>query len=395
MNKTFYWPLMHEAITREDREVLIEYLKQDNPRLTNGPKVEEFEYVWNQWLGTKYSLMVNSGASANDLTMLALRERVGSGVIIVPPLTWVSDIASVLHAGFTPKFVDINPVTLAMDTDAILKAITNKTKAVFLTHILGFNGLTNELIAELKRLNIMLIEDVCESHGTEHENKRVGNFGLASNFSFYFAHHMSTIEGGMISTDDPDFYENLRMMRSHGLVRESRNPKTAEYYKTNYPSLNQDFVFSFAGHNMRSTELNAIIGLSQIKRLDKTIEIRKSNFEYFVNGLNAEHYQTNFLMLGNSNYAFTIILNQPNMLIRDRVEHELIKHGIEFRRGLAGGGNQLRQPYARNLVKDLDLNDFPNVEHIHHYSWYVGNHPGLELEKIDLLHEVLEEVFSV
>jgi CDP-6-deoxy-D-xylo-4-hexulose-3-dehydrase len=394
MNKTFYWPLMHEAITREDREVLIDYLKQDNPRLTNGPKVEEFEHAWNQWLGTKYSLMVNSGASANDLTMLALREKVGSGEIIVPPLTWVSDIASVLHAGFTPRFVDINPVTLGMDVHAILKAVTSKTKAVFLTHILGFNALTEQLITELKRLNIILIEDVCESHGTEHENKRVGNFGLASNFSFYFAHHMSTIEGGMISTDDPDFYETLRMMRSHGLVRESRNPKTAEHYRSNYPSLNQDFIFSYAAHNMRSTELNAIIGLSQIKRLDEAIEKRKRNFEYFVNGLNAEHFQTSFLMLGNSNYAFTIILNQPDMLIRDRIEGELTKHGIEFRRGLAGGGNQLRQPYAKNLVKDLDLNDFPVVEHIHHYSWYVGNYPDLELEKIDFLHKILKEVFS-
>lgn len=237
MSNAFYWPLMHEAITREDREVLIDYLRQDNPRLTNGPKVEEFELVWNQWLGTKYSLMVNSGASANDLTMLALRERVGLGEVIVPPLTWVSDIASVLHAGFTPKFVDINPVTLGMDTDAILKAITSKTKAVFLTHILGFNALTKELIAELERLNIILIEDVCESHGTEHENTRVGNFGLASNFSFYFAHHMSTIEGGMISTNDADFYETLRMMRSHGLVRESRNPKPQSIIRSTIQAL--------------------------------------------------------------------------------------------------------------------------------------------------------------
>ena len=395
MNKTFYWPLMHEAITREDREDLIDYLRQDNPRLTNGPKVEEFELAWNKWLGTKYSLMVNSGASANDLTMLALRERVGLGEIIVPPLTWVSDIASVLHAGFSPKFVDVNPVTLGMDTNAILNAVTSKTKAVFLTHVLGFNALTEELIDELKRLDITLIEDVCESHGTEHKNKKVGNFGLASNFSFYFAHHMTTIEGGMISTDDPDFYDSVRMMRSHGLVRESKNPKTIEYYKSNYPSLNQDFVFSIAGHNMRSTELNAIIGLSQIKRLNMTIETRKSNFEYFVKGLNALHYQTNFLISGNSNYAFTIILNEPNFIIRDRVEAELNKHGIEFRRGLAGGGNQLRQPYLRNIVNDLDLNDFPVVDHIHHFSWYVGNYPGLELEKIDLLHQLLEKVHNV
>lgn len=171
MNNHISWPLMQNNIERGDLDLLIEYLKQDDPKLTHGPKVLEFENTWSSWLGVKHSIMLNSGSSANDLTMLALRELRGLGEIIVPALTWVSDIASVLHARFTPVFVDIDPRSLALDTSKVLAAVTPKTKAVFLTHILGYNGLTNELLSELSRLDIPLIEDVCESHGATHNLK--------------------------------------------------------------------------------------------------------------------------------------------------------------------------------------------------------------------------------
>ena len=220
------WPLMRNNISRLDLDTLIEYLQSDDPKLTHGPKVKEFEAAWSKWLGVKYSVMLNSGASANDLTMLALREIHGVGEIIVPGLTWVSDVASVLHAGHTPVFVDINKRTLGMDANAVIKAITPNTKAVFLTHILGLNGISDFLLQELNIRNIPLIEDVCESHGTTHNGQKVGTFGLASNFSFYYAHHMTTIEGGMISTNNFELYELLRMMRSHGMAREASAQET-------------------------------------------------------------------------------------------------------------------------------------------------------------------------
>ena len=143
---------MVNNLERQDLDLLIDYLKMDDPKLTHGPKVSEFEKAWSEWLGVKFSVMVNSGSSANDLTMLALRELVGSGEVIVPALTWVSDIASVLHAKFNPVFVDINPHSLALDTSKVLDAITPKTKAVFLTHILGYDGIDDNLLVELSQI---------------------------------------------------------------------------------------------------------------------------------------------------------------------------------------------------------------------------------------------------
>ncbi len=195
MEQNFSLPLMNNNIDKEDINSLIEFLSSDEiPRLTNGPKVIEFENNWGEWLGTKYNLFVNSGASANELTMLALAHIYGEGEIIVPPLTWISDISSVLFAGHKLVFVDVNFNNLSFDLDKLKAAITPETKAIFLTHVLGINALTDELLEICDKNNILLIEDVCESHGTTYQERKVGNFGFASNFSFYFAHHMSTIE---------------------------------------------------------------------------------------------------------------------------------------------------------------------------------------------------------
>ena len=276
---------MKNNISRSDLDKLIEYLAQDDPKLTHGPLVKRFEDEWSKWLGVKHSIMLNSGSSANDLTMIALKELKGPGEIIVPPLTWVSDISSVLRAGFDPKFVDIDPQSLALDTELVLDAVTEKTKGVFLTHVLGYNGLTDKLINGLKERNIPLIEDVCESHGATHNGQKVGSFGWASNFSFYYAHHMTTIEGGIVSTNDDELYDQLRMLRSHGMVRESLNEDTKNSFSNKYPDLNPDFIFAYPSHNMRSTELNGLLGLEQLKRLDENNKLRTLNLNKFLSFL--------------------------------------------------------------------------------------------------------------
>ena len=371
------WPLMKNNISRNDLDQLIDYLKKNDPQLTHGPKVQEFEQKWSDWLGVKYSVMVNSGASANDLTMLAIREVYGVGEIIVPPLTWVSDIASVINAGHKPVFVDINKKSLAIDTDKIIGAISSKTKAVFLTHVLGLNGLTDKLLTELNKLGIPLIEDVCESHGATHNDKKLGTFGFISNFSFYYAHHLTTIEGGMICTNNPEIYEIARMLRSHGLVRESSSDDLKNKIANSFPDLNKDFIFNFPSHNMRPTEINGILGLSQLARLDANIELRKSNFDKFLKNLDPTIFQVDFELKGNSNYAFILVINRPDLIFRNRVESELTIKGIEFRRGLSGGGNQLRQPYLRKSGNYPQPESMPNVDHVHHFGWYIGNYPGL------------------
>ena len=214
------FPLMRNNILREDLDAVIEHLKQDDPILTNGPKVREFEAEWSKWLGVKYSVFVNSGASANLLSMAVLKIRhPEGGEVIVPPLTWISDVASVLQNGFMPVFVDVDPRTLGMDPKQIIAKLTDKTRAVFLSHIQGFDALTDELIDELEKRNIPLIEDVCESHGAAHNDRKAGSIGWMSNFSYYYAHHMSTIEGGMVFTNDPEIYQKVRMLRFNGMVR--------------------------------------------------------------------------------------------------------------------------------------------------------------------------------
>jgi CDP-4-dehydro-6-deoxyglucose reductase, E1 len=384
---------MRNNILREDLDAVIEHLKKDDPILTNGPYVRKFEEEWSKWLGVKYSVFVNSGSSANLLTMAILKIRhPEGGEVIVPSLTWISDISSVLQNGFTPIFVDTNPSSLAMDSSEVISKLTDNTRAVFLTHAQGFDGLTDELIEHLEQKNIPLIEDVCESHGATHNNKKTGSIGWVSNFSFFYAHHMSTIEGGMICTDDAEVYQQLRMLRSHGMVRESTDPELQKSYHKENPELNPDFIFSFPAYNMRNNEIGGIMGLSQLKRLDKIVQRRTENLNRFIDQLDPSKYRTDFKLEGSSNYAFNLILNQPDDDFVQRLMEKMTEFGIEFRRGSAGGGNQTRQPYIKEMFpKEYYLN-FPVTEHIHFYGFYIGNFPDLSNDEIDDICSIINSV---
>ena len=385
------WPLMENNITGEDINVLIQFLKE-MPRLTQSDNVLAFEKEWSEWLGAKYSVYVNSGASANLITIAALKYLHGGGEIIVPPLTWVSDIASVIQNGFTPIFVDINPRNLCMDDEQVIAKLSRKTKAVFMTHVQGFNGLTDRLLETLEDKNIPLIEDVCESHGATFKGKKLGSFGQMSNFSFYFAHHMSTIEGGMVCTDDETIYEMLRMLRSHGMVRESTNDEIKQKYIQEHPDLSPDFIFAYPAYNVRNTEIGAVLGRNQLKRLDKNNTKRRKNFELFFKGLDADKYRTDFDLEGSCNYAFNLVIKDPNPKFRDKVESALKNAGVEFRRGSSGGGNQLRQPYLKGIMPEKEYEKYPEIEHIHFYAYYIGNYPDLEKETILALCKLLNEL---
>jgi CDP-6-deoxy-D-xylo-4-hexulose-3-dehydrase len=388
------WPLMQNNITRADLDAVIDFLRQDVPVLTQASNVRAFEQAWSEWLGVRHSVFVNSGSSANLLTMTALRELHGAGEVIVPTITWVSDIASVLHCGLNPVFVDIDPRTLGMDTDELLRKLTPQTRAVFITHVLGYNALSQRLLDELRQRNIPLIEDVCESHGATFQGRRLGSFGLASNFSFYYAHHLSTIEGGIVCTNDADFYETVRMLRSHGMVRELDSESRKREYWDEHPDLNPEFIFALPAYNVRSTEINAILGLSQLKRLDETIECRNNNLRLFLANLNPDVYQTDFALDGCSNYAFTLILKKADDALMRRLTATLRQLGVEFRRGTSGGGNQVRQPYLRKIVGEDAWRQFPRADHVHFYSMYIGNYPTLPREKILRLCDVLNECAS-
>jgi len=356
------YPLMSDNITREDLDLVIEHLKKDNPKLTNGPECRAFEEAWSKWLGVKYSVFVNSGASANllSMTMLKIKHPEG-GEVIVPPFTWVSDIASILQCGFTPVFVDIDLDTLGMNEFGILNAITDKTRAVFITYAQGFDCLSPRVLEVLRHRHIPLIEDVCESHGATHNDKLLGSYGWMSN---------------------------------HGMVRECGDWIMAEKYKSEYPELNSDFIFAYPAYNMRNNEIGGILGQNQLKHLDENVRLRNENLFYFLSKLDQKKYKVDFRLIGCSNYAFNIVL-QPEYANKDfaeRLMHKMRDNEIEFRRGSAGGGNQLRQPYLKGIVPEDHYKKYPNTEHMHFYSFYIGNYPTLSKIAIDEITGVLNRV---
>jgi CDP-4-dehydro-6-deoxyglucose reductase, E1 len=386
------WPLMENNINRKDLDRLISYLGKENPRLTQSSNVEQFEKKWSEWLGVKYSVFVNSGASSNFMTMAAIKHLYGAGEVIVPTLTWVSDISSVIINGHKPVFVDIDDHHLGMDEEQVRLKITEETKAIFITHVLGLNALSDSLIQLCKDRNILLIEDTCESHGAKHKNKRLGSIGFASNFSFYYAHHMSTIEGGMVCTNDIEFYETIRMLRSHGMVREVKTQEIKDRLVSDNPKCNPEFIFKYPTFNFRSTELNAVIGLSQLEDLDQNNKKRSENFKTFLESLNSDRFRTEFKTEGSVNYAFILIIKDKDEEYCSQLMSRMHDAGIEFRRGLSGGGNQLRQPYLKNYFNSNYHEEFPKVEHVHSYGFYLGNYPTLSKDRVLQLCTFLNEV---
>ncbi|HEY2253890.1 MAG TPA: DegT/DnrJ/EryC1/StrS family aminotransferase, partial [Planctomycetaceae bacterium] len=204
--------------------------------------------------------------------------------------------------------------------------------------------------------------------------------------------HLSTVEGGMVCTNDAGIYETVRMLRSHGMVRESTSASVKQSYYDKHPDLNPDFIFAYPAYNMRSTELNAVIGRSQLKRLDENNRLRSRNLKLFLDNLDSSRYQTDFAFEGSCNYAFTLALKEANPVLCQNVMTALKDHGVEFRRGMSGGGNQVRQPYLRKVVGEHAWKDFPKVDHVHFYGFYIGNYPGLEQEKIAELCKLLNSL---
>ena len=375
----FKWPLINDNISMGDRKVLADFCL-NGERFTNGEKVKEFEKQWSDWLGVENSVMVNSGSSANFISIAMVKELVGDGEIIVPPLGWVSDISSVAQLGLTPVFVDIDMKTMAITADGIRAAITENTKAVVFVHCLGFNGINDEIVKICKENNLILIEDCCESHGALYGDQKVGTFGDISLFSFYFGHHITTIEGGVICVNDKRLYDLAKLFRSHGMTREASEELQNEF-RQNYPMLNPLFTFAVPGFNMRPTEINAVLGIEQMKRLDYNIERRVLNLKVWLDNLDPNLYFVNFNTIGNSNFALPLILNENFKNKLNQVCRILEEEKVEYRLGTAGGGNQALQPYLKKynhiISKNLDV-----VNYVHSNSLYIGNHTDLEENKI-------------
>jgi CDP-6-deoxy-D-xylo-4-hexulose-3-dehydrase len=376
---SFNWPLINDNVSPSDRKVLSDFILSGE-RLTNGPKVKEFEKTWSEWLGTKYTVMVNSGASANYISIAMVKELKGIGEVIVPPIGWVSDLSSVAQLGMTPVIVDVDMGSLAITSENIKRAITKNTKAIVLVHTLGFNGLTDEIINIAKEHDLLLIEDCCESHGAIFKDKKVGTYGDISLFSFYFGHHITTVEGGVICMNDDKLYDLAKLFRSHGMTREA-SLELQLYYQSHYPELNPLFTFAVAGFNMRSTEINAVLGIEQMKRLDYNITKRTENLKTWLLSLNPNKFFLGFNMNGSSNFALPLVLQSAYRDKLSDVCRILEEEKVEYRLGTAGGGNQALQPYLKKFPHKVEGN-LPVANYIHHNALYIGNHPELTTNQI-------------
>ena len=391
----YKWPLINDNVSQRDREVLSDFILS-NQRLTNGLKVREFEDMWSKWLGTKHSVMVNSGASGNFLSIALVKELYGIGEVIVPPLGWVSDISSVVQLGMTPVFVDISMDNLSITAENIEKAITPQTKAIVLVHCLGFNAINEKILEISKKYNLVLIEDCCEAHGATFKGQKVGSFGDISIFSFYFGHHITTIEGGMVCVNDDNANDIVRLFRSHGLTREG-SQELQDNFVRNYPELNPLFTFAVAGFNVRSTEINAVLGIEQMNRIDSNVDKRRHNFKVWLDNLDNHKFYTEFDVEGNSNFALPLIMKkgyEDRFNINDDfsgVRDILDLSGVEYRLGTAGGGNQALQPYLKKYEYRIE-GDLTNVNYVHSNSLYIGNHTDLTDEQIINLCKKLNNV---
>jgi CDP-4-dehydro-6-deoxyglucose reductase, E1 len=385
----FKWPLINDNITKQDKKVMSDFILNSN-RFTNGPKVKEFEDLWSDWLGVDHSIMVNSGASGNYISIAMVKELVGEGEVIVPPIGWVSDVSSVVQLGMTPVFVDVDMINFNITAENIKNAITPKTKAIVLVHTLGFNALTDEIVKIAKENNLILIEDCCEAHGAKFGDKRVGSIGDISLFSFYFGHHITTIEGGMICVNNPKLHDLAKLFRSHGMTREA-SPELQDHYKLTNPDLNPLFTFAVAGFNMRSSELNAVLGIEQMKRIDHNIERRRENLDIWLKNLNSSKFISSFKTWGNSSFALPLIMQSIIRHKLDDVCKILEDEKVEYRVGTAGGGNQARQPYLKKFPYRV-VGTLSQADYIHDYALYIGNHTDLNEEQIINLCKKLNNV---
>jgi CDP-6-deoxy-D-xylo-4-hexulose-3-dehydrase len=382
---------MKNSISLWDRVQLAKFVLTSD-KFTQGENVERFEKEWSKWLGCKYSLFVTSGSTANFLLVSSIIEKYGlekGDKVLVPSCTWVTNINPIIQLGLTPIFCDVNLENYSFDLDnlKIISELHQDIKMVFVTHLLGIPA----EIEEYRKIfpNALFIDDVCESHGCldKSENK-IGKNSLGATFSFYFGHHMSTVEGGMISTDSWELYDLMKMKRSHGLARVSDQFK---YYQNQNLEIEKSFLFVSDGYNFRNTEFGAVLGLSQLKRLDKFIENRDKTYTRFVEIMSAPKNKDNFYPVvyneGNSCFCFPFICRTKE--IKSKLISLLDKYKIEYRPVV--GGNLLRQPYLKNYSISGKTENL-NVDIIHENGIYIGNNQFVSNRDMDLLEIILGEL---
>ncbi len=373
--------LVKDTIDNKDIDRLIDWLKT-YPRLTKGLVTLEFEAKFSKWLGRKYSVFCNSGSSANLLMLSVLKEKYGSKKVVVPSVAWSTDLAPVIQLGLQPILCDCNMKDLAVDLEHLEKIFTEESPdALLLVSALGLVPDMDKIVKLCSDYNVILLEDTCESLGCEFVNRKLGTFGIMSSFSTFFGHHISTIEGGLISTDDKELYELLVSIRSHGWARdlsvETQLNLLEEWNVSEFDSL---YTFYYPGFNMRSTDLQAYIGLAQVDKLDDWGRKRSTNFNLYQELIENDYWKLDIdLNHFVSNFAYPIIHPNRNIIVEN-----LRKNDVEVRPLICGSMGT--QPF---YVKKYGRLELPNVSVVDKYGFYVPNHPTLTYDEIELICNIV------
>ena len=367
--------LMYDSFTEEELQAVIDCMKSGE--YTQGKVVSEFEQKFARWVGSRYAVMVNSGSSANLLMVMLLKEKLGlkdGDEVLVPVVTWPTTVYPLLQHNLVPVFCDVDD-SYNISPASIRRMAGSRTKAVFAVHLLGQPAEIFDIVKFCQERNLVLIEDCCESLGAKYLNIHVGNFGVMGSFSFYFGHHMSSIEGGMIITNDEVLCDLLKSARSHGWIR---NSLRQDKYKDIHTNL--DFIFDMQGYNMRSTNLNAAIALVQLKKLERAIQIRKKNHAHFAGLLATENRVKLQKVNLSETSSFSLGLLFNSQLDRKYVLAHLPENGVECRPIVAG--SLIRQPVFEKFEDKYKRDVCSFADTINEQGIYLPNNQFLDEEQI-------------
>jgi len=381
--------LVSDTINRNDVNALIEWLQQDPvPRLTKGDLTILLEKKWAEKVGTKHSVFVNSGSSAILLLLAALKETGKySNKIICPTLSWITDVSSPMLLGFEPVLCDCNLEDLSCDLnhlEQIFRENQGDKPMLFISvSPLGIVPKMNDILELCEKYNVKLLEDNCESMGSKYQGRMLGSFGLASVYSMYFGHHISTIEGGLINTSDEELNTILLSMRSHGWNRDL-SPEAKQNLKDEWETSDFDelYCFYYPGLNLRSTDVQAFIGLRAIEKLDLYSIQRNKNYHHYQNliknnELKIENRENSFI----SNLGYPVIHKDRNAIVK-----ELQKNNIEARPLIAG--SIANKPF---WIKKYGKTSFANADIVDKFGLYLPNHQDLTIEDITLIADIINK----
>ena len=380
------YPLAKETINQDDINALIDWLKT-NPRLTMAELTRKFEQKWANYIGTKYAVFTNSGSSANLLMISTLIQsgKLNSKKVIVPSVAWSTTISPIIQFGLEPIMVDADKKTFGIDleqTEFLLK--TEDISAIIFVQVLGVPHYKDGLRRLSEKYGVPLLEDGCASLGSSYEDgTKVGQVGDMSTFSFYFGHQFSTIEGGMVNTDDEDLYYDLLMLRSHGWGKDLPNDLYKKKMADNeIDSFHEPFTFLVPGFNLRSTDLQAFIGLRQVEKADWISEMRTENHIEYAKQLDG-HFE--FQDWGDDNpcsISFGALAESKEH--RKEVVNRLVENGIETR--IFSAGNLGLHPFWVNRYGEFHGEV---ADKIHSRGFFLPNYPELEIDDIEFICSVV------